>query len=340
MKKPVSALMLLLFLVLQIILTKLPTSHQVQGTSWMTVTTEPGVLLQRPGQWYLVSPQQVYTLHATGVQITASGAPVHWMEVPEPSGQGIWRLALSPANVPLVGMGGIYPAPTGNQVLWLDPGSRMLYQSQPGSTAMSVLSPQLSAVQRVLWSPDGQAVAVYGTGPQGTGVYLWDRDQNILPVALPNQSATVTGLGFSRQQTVLAAFSNGQVIWQGHGVLPLPTLSSITLDSRRAELVGLTATQVIWWRPGKTEAFSRQDLKWNGPARFAANGQSFAVVGQTMNGNWHLVVYHHHHALQISLPYPESGPYYLDGFLGNHWILVTIPDGAHRGTYAWWVSGD
>jgi len=76
-----------------------------------------------------------------------------------------------------------------------------------------------------------------------------------------------------------------------------------------------------------------------GRAAFSANGQMAAILSQTMGGQWQLLTYADGQHLQISLLFDGKTTYYLLGFLGSHWIMVTVPSGEHAGTYAWWVQG-
>lgn len=339
MKRPVSLLLLLVFAAVQIYFAKVPLSHQVQGSSWIEVSPHAGGVVERQNQYYLVTPKMAYRLSANSVHITAKATSMNWMDVPEPSGQGVWHLALGPADLPLLGIGGpVYPAPDGQSVLWVDPSTHLVYRGGLGNDSLNRWSERLGSVTKILWAPDSQAVAVAGQGPNGYGVYAWDRDNNVSPVAIPNQALTVTGLGFSRRETVLASFSNGQVLWQGHGVVKLPPLNPVALAPTHAELIGMTANHVILWRAGKRREYSRPDLKWTGKPRFSADGQYTATLARTMGGDPRLLIYSSHHQWDISLPFGGHTHFQLLGFMGNHWALVTVPDGPHQGTYAWWVA--
>lgn len=317
---------------------KVPVAHQVQGSSWIEVTSEPGGLVTRQGAPYLVTPKTAYALSANGVHVTAKGHPLHWVDVPEPSGRGVWHLAMSSQNLPLVGIGApVYPSPNGQNVLWIDSGSRTPYLS-PSNGALGVLSNRVRDVKRAVWAPDSQAVAFVAVGPEGRGVYQWDRDHHLSTVAvLSHTSVKVTGLGFGPQQTVLASFNNGRVVWQGHGTLPLPKLQSLALDPSQPSVVGLTPNHVVFWNSGHVGKFKRPDMKWIGKPRFSQNGQYAAVLAQSMGGEKSLLLYSGSTHLSVSMPFGRKAAYHLLGFIGSHWALVTVASGVHRGTYAWWV---
>lgn len=342
MKRPVSLLLLLVFAAVQIYFARVPLSHQVQGSSWIEVSRQPGGMVQRQGLYYLVTPRQSYRLTANQVHIIAEKKSLNWVDVPEPSGAGVWRLAVGPAALPLVGIGGpVYPSPNGQSVIWIDPATRLGYLSENGTGGLSRLSDKIGSVRQVLWAPDSQAVGLVGQGPHGEGAYLWDQDHNVNPLVLPTDGLTITSLGFSAADALLASLSNGKVLAQGRGTLPIPALSPLFLDTSHADVLGETANNVIFWNNGRELLTSRPDLKWEGRAVFSADGQRAAILSQTIAGQWELLTYdaQNRQHLEISLPFAEHAEYHLLGFLGSHWILVTVPSGPHRGTYAWWVQG-
>lgn len=339
MKRPVTLLFLLVFAAVQIYFAKIPLSHQVQGSSWIEVSSEAGGMVERQGQYYLVTPASTYHLTANQVHITADKKPINWVDVPEPSGTGVWKLAVGPASLPMVGLGGpVYPAPDGQSVIWVDPATHLGYVSVNGASGLRRLSPKMGSLSQVLWAPDSQAVGLAGQGPQGSGAYVWDRDGNLSALALPSAGLSVTGLGFSQKNVLLAKMSNGRVLMQGHGIVPLPAMHPLYLAKNHADMLGETANRVIFWRNGKTLRVDRPDLKWVGRAAFSEDGKRAAILSKTMGGEWRLLTYGDGGHLEISLPYAHA-PYHLLGFLGSHWILVTVPSGDHAGTYAWWVQG-
>ncbi|PSR22256.1 MAG: hypothetical protein C7B45_07755 [Sulfobacillus acidophilus] len=340
MKRPVSLLLLLVFTAIQIYFAQVPVSHQVESSTWIEVSPHAGGLVERQQHYYLITVNATYRLQANQVHITAQKHRLTWVDVPEPSGMGVWKLAVGPSAIPLVGLGGpVYPAPNGQSVLWVDPRTRLAYLSQPTVSGLRRLSPELGSVTGALWAPDSQALGLVGQGPQGTGAYLWDRDGNLSAVALPSGQLRIAALGFARNNVLLAALNNGRVLYQGKGLVPLPALSPIYLDKGHADILGETANDVIFWTAGRRLTFLRPDLKWMGQAVFSRNGQIAAVLSQTIGGQWRLLTYTTHQHLEISMPFAKDTRYRLLGFLGDHWILVTVPDGPHMGTYAWWAQG-
>ncbi|MHB1611668.1 MAG: hypothetical protein ACYCT0_08275 [Sulfobacillus sp.] len=340
MKRPMTLFLLLVFAAVQIYFAKLPISHQVQGSTWIDVGKVPGGLVRREGEYYLVGAEKAFQLHANGVHITMSPVSLSWMDIPQPSGQGIWHLALGAQMIPLVGIGGlVYPAPNGQSVIWVDQGTARAYVSSPATGALNPLDPGLVGVKRALWAQDSHALALLGQGPNGAGLYVWDGDHNLVPVILPNGTAQIAQFGFTRKEAVVAVLNTGRVVWQGHGLIQsLPALNPVAVASEHASVLGMTANQVIFWHDGQKISSSRPDEIWQGAPRFSSNGEMAAILARTMDGQQKLLLYGLHHHWAISVPYPNT-PYHLIGFLGNHWVLVTVPSGNHAGTYAWWISG-
>lgn len=340
MKRPVSLLLLLVFAAVQIYFAKVPLSHQVQGSSWLEVSASAGGLVERQGRYYLIAPDALYHLTANQAHVTAQQESLNWVDVPEPSGSGVWKLAMGPSSLPLVGIGGpVYPSPDGQSVVWVDPATHLGYLSTAGANGLNHISAKLGSLTQVLWAPDSQAVGLAGQGPNGTGAYVWDQDGNLTAMALPSSRLTITGLGFSQSNRLLASLSNGRVLYQGRGIIDLPPLSPVYLSPMRADILGMTANQVVFWRNGQWSHFSRPDLKWVGRARFSPSGQWSAVLSQSMGKKWQLLIYGAKQHLEISLPFSSDAQYHLLGFVGNHWVLVTVPSGPHQGTYAWWIQG-
>ncbi len=339
MKRPVSLLLLFVFAAIQIYFAKVPLSHQVQGSSWIEVSRDAGGLVERQGHYFLVTPNKAYRLTANQAHITASKEGLQWVDVPEPSGTGVWKLGVGPASLPLVGLGApVYPSPDGQSVLWLDGATRMAYLSMGGQEGLRPLSPKIGSLSLALWAPDSQALGLFGQGPEGLGAYVWDRDGNVTPMALPSPGVRIRALGFSTDDRLLAAFNNGTVLYQGHGEVNLPKLSPIALAKNHADILGETANHVIFWRNGSEARFPRPDLKWVGKATFASDGQTAATLARSSAGGWELLIYGSQHHLDISLPFSKDTRYHLLGFVGSHWVLVTVPSGPHQGTYAWWVQ--
>jgi hypothetical protein len=340
MKRPVSLLLLLVFAAIQIYFARFPLAHQVQGSTWLEVCPAAGGMVERQGHYYLVTPEALYALHANGAHVTAQRSALSWVDVPEPSGAGVWKLAVGPAQVPLVGIGGpVYPAPDGQSIVWVDPRTRLGYLSADSADGMTLLSPALGRLTSVLWAPDSAALGIIGQGPDGFGAYLWDRDNNLTPMAIPSDGLAITGMGFSRDNLLLVALSTGQVLYQGRGVVPLPRLSPVFLDPNQAAILGETVRRVIFWRPTGRLTYWRPDVRWVGRAMFGADGEEAAVLAHGMENGWELLIYGMNGHWEVSLPFARDTTYDLLGFLGNHWVLVSVPTGPHQGTYAWWIQG-
>ncbi|NMP23847.1 hypothetical protein [Sulfobacillus harzensis] len=340
MKRPVSLLLLFVFAAIQIYFARVPLSHQVQGSSWIEVSRQAGGLVERQGRYYLVTPTDAFHLSANQAHITATKDRLSWVDVPEPSGAGVWKLAVGPSSLPLVGVGApVYPAPDGQSVLWIDGSTRIGYLSMNGEDGMRPISSKMGSIQSAVWAPDSQALGVAGQGPQGFGAYIWDRDGNLTPMALPSPGIGIAALGFSQDDRLLVGLKNGKVLYQGRGVVSLPPLSPLALAKNHADILGETANNVIFWQNGTASRYPRPDLKWVGRVAFSADGHTAATLSQSVSGGWHLLIYGSKQHLEISLPFAKDAEYHLVGFLGSHWILVTVPSGPHHGTYAWWVQG-
>lgn len=338
MKRPVTLMLLVVFAAVQLYFAKVPITHQVQGSTWIKVASGPKTLAQRQNHYYLVGKSHAQQLVANGVHITAKPHSINWVDVPEPSGQGIWHLAMGPNSLPLIGTGGpLFPAPNGQGVAWLDTQHGRLYYSAPARNALSLLSSKISRISHVLWAPDSQAIALEGRGPQGQGLYTWDFDNILKPAIIPGKQVSITQFGFSRQETLLAALSTGQVLWQGHGLVKLPRLSHIALSSHNAALIGLTPNHVVYWHHNQKISSARPNLKWIGHGDFSPNGNRAAIIGQSSLHNDHLLIYGGPHPLSISLPFSQTTAK-IAGFVGSHWVLVNIPTGPHQGTYGWWIN--
>lgn len=341
MKRPISLLLLFVFAAMQIYFGHGALTHGVQGSAWTLVSRQAGGMVQRQGQYYLVTPTESFRLQVSPGGVAAQRSGLNWIDVPEPSGAGVWKLALGPSALPLVGIGGpVYPSPDGASVVWVDPATRLAYLSTTGDLGLNRLSRKLGPVSTAIWAPNSSQLAVAGTGPQGPGAYVWSRSGGVKAVAVPGAPLAVTALGFTARHDLMAALNNGRVIEQQRGLLALPVLSPLYLDNGRADILGETPEHAIFRSEGRNQVWNRPDLKWVGRAAFSAGGQRAAILSRTVGGQWKLLVYTADgiHTV-IALPYGKPASYQLLGFLTSHWIMVVVPDGAHAGTYAWHLSG-
>ncbi len=341
MKRPVSVFLLFAFLVIQLYVAKIPSAHQVQTTSWLAVSSEPGGLVYRNGEYYLVTPNAAFQLQSTGISINARSAGLQWIEVPEPSGVGAWQMALTRQQVPLVGIGGaVFPAPNASSALWIDSGSHQLYFSQPPISAMQSVASNLRNIKKVVWASDAESAAIWGQGRAGWGIYLWTRANHTYPAVIPTSGEQISNFGIVRNQTVVVALNNGKLVEQGHGLIPLPVMEQVRVSRNHPAALGRTANQAIFWSAGHGHKYTvARNLKWVGVPRFSKNGIMSATLAQNFQGTWHLLLYGNHEHLDIRMPFSNVHEYHLLGFIGNHWVLVTVPKGPHQGTYAWWING-
>ncbi len=340
MKRPVSLVLLLSFLVAQLYVSKVPQAHQVQTSSWLAVTSQPGGLVYRNENYYLVTGHGALLLESTGISIKSHQRGLNWVEVPEPSGAGAWQMALANGEIPLLGIGApVYPAPNGSSAMWIDPGNHQLYYSRPPLSDRRLVNTNLRKVKKVVWAQDAESAAILGEGPQGAGVYLWTRANRIYPAIIPSSGQQISNFGISRNQIVTAALNNRQLFVQGHGKINLPSMRQLRVSSHYFAALGRTSSQVFFWINGKIHHYPVSSrLKWAGIPRFAKGGTTSAVLDQNPHGTWQLSLYSHRQFLAVRMPFSHVSEYHLLGFMGQHWVLVTIPHGNHRGTYAWWVN--
>ncbi len=340
MKRPFSMFFLLMFAILQIYLVKSPSSRQVQTTSWLTVSAKAGGLVGRNGTYYLVTPHESMKVVANGAHIAVHAGPLNWVDVPEPSGAGVWHVAMNAARIPLVGIAGaVYLAPNGTKALWVDTGTRQLYFSQPPLAAMQPVQESLGDVRKVVWAPDGDSAAILGRAGSGTGIYLWAHGHTLQSVLILQKGLQVTNFGVTRTQSVVAALADGKVWWQGHGVAALPAMRQLRVSSQHAAALGMSSSRVLFWESGHTRRYPiPSHVKWVGVPRFSQDGQFAAILSQSSQGIWHLLMYGERRSLDVRMPFDGALEYHLLGFVGEHWILVTVPSGPHQGTYAWWVT--
>jgi hypothetical protein len=340
MRRPVSLLLLFAFVLTQLYVAKVPEAHQVQTTGWLAVTRQPGGLVCRNGNYYLVTPDAAIQLRSTGIGISSHERPLNWVDVPEPSGAGVWQVALTTGNIPLLGIGGpVYPSPNADSALWIDPGNRQLYFSQPALSDRHSLSTNLTQVKKIVWAQDAESAAILGQGEQGWGIYVWTRANHIDPAFIPSRGQQIDNFGIIRNQTVTTALKNGQLMVQGRGRIRLPRLDQLRVSSHYFAALGRNSNQAFFWSGGKVHHYPvSSHLKWVGVPRFSKGGTISATLAQNLQGTWSLLMYGNRQFLEVRMPFSQVSEYHLLGFMGDHWILVTIPEGSHRGTYAWWVN--
>ncbi len=336
MKGKVALFFLMVFAAVQIYFARQPMAHQVVGSSWIQVSRHAGGVVERQQGYYLVANQRVYRLQANAVHITARPTNVVWEDIPQPTGQGIWRVAYTRQGVPVVGYGGqVFPSLDGTEVIWQDPISGALYRSQGMGSGLSPFASGLEDIGRVLWAPDGAAVAVEARGIEGFGVYVFDGDQSRTALIA---SAPLLGFGFSREETVLAALGQGRIVSQGHRSVQIPAMSPEYVDNGVASIWGIHQSESILWDQGKMRDRKRPDVNFVGSAQFSQNGMEVAILAKTSDQHAELYLDGTKHQWSLRLPYDVAvNQYHLEGFVGNRWVLVGIDSGPDQGTYAWWV---
>lgn len=334
MRRPVTWLLLLLFAVAELYPVRANTRPAAAVSQWVTVSAEAGGLLSRDGRYYLVTPSTIQELRPGAETVRAvSAATVSWMDVPEPSGQGVWRVALGPRHRPLAGVGGpVFISPDGHSVLWLDPGTGTLYFSKSPLDRLGPGPGGIQSVASVRWDPDGVAAAIRGVGAQGAGIYLWKPGGLTVPAYVPGGGTAISDFTLGRQGALLVATAGGGVVWPGREPVSLPAFSTLALAHDHAALLGLTPERVVLWHRGVVFSGPRPDLKWEGAVRFSADGNRAAVLARSSLGTPYLLVYAKTGAAKIPVPF---GSGQLIGFAGNQWVLMTVAGAGHHGVYAY-----
>lgn len=336
MKGKATLFFLMLFAALQIYFAREPVVHQVVGSTWTAVSRHPGRLVEREQQYYLIEPRQVYHVRANSVHLGLRSIPVTWEDVPQPTGQGIWKVAYTLSGIPLFGTGGrVYPSSAGSAVIWQAGGQGELYESARLGAPVHAFASGLSNVRRVLWAPDGAAVAIQAMGSKGPGIYVLDGDRNATPI-IPESA--ILDFGFTDREAVLAALDHGAILWQGHAAVRLPRLDPIYVDNGLASVWGVHDHQSVLWLDSATRQRPSPDQRFFGAAQFSSSGAEVAVLAD-QGSRSDLYLDGTKHQLSVRLPYDlPITDYHLAGFVGNHWVLVSITHGIHQGTFGWWVN--
>jgi hypothetical protein len=337
MKRKVTLFFLLMFASVQMYFAHHPVTHQVVGSTWIEVSGRAGRLVERQQQYFLATNRKIYRIRANSVHVWAKAVAVNWEEVPQPSGRGVWKVAYTRQGIPLIGAGGpVYPSTDGTEVIWRDPASGSLYESARVGDGLVPFASQLRVIQKVVWAPDGAAVAIQADGPEGSGIYVYDGDANASPVIV---SFPVLDYGFTREETVLAALSHGVLVWQGHPNRQVPLMHPVYVDNGVASVWGVHGKETLFWQEGRVRPRPRPDVNFIGAAQFSENGSTVAVLARSASGHSELYLDGTDGQLSLRLPYDvPTADLRLEGFVGNRWVLASVLNGPHRGTYAWWVN--
>lgn len=341
MKRKVTLFFLLLFAAVQIYFAKRPLAHQVAGSSWIQVTHATGGLVARQGTYYVVGADALFRLKASSVRIEAEPVPVTWEEVPQPAGGGVWKVAYTDRGVPLTGSGGpVMPSPDGHQVIWQDPRTGRLFESGGLGSSLTPLKMPVRRVKRLLWAPDGAALAVLGTGPHGEGLYVYDGDRTLTLVLRGPQAQAIRAFGFTREETLVVALANGSLWWQGHPEAPLGYTGPVYVDNGSAAAWGLKEGQTLWWQAGTSRLRTAPVIRFEGSAQFSPQGGEVAVLAEEGPKETAVYIEGTDGQSTVRLPFDLAAQAYrLLGFVGRHWILVEVTGGEHAGIYGWWTNG-
>jgi hypothetical protein len=323
-RRPVTALLLMVFMALELYLAHGRVDIATAG-GMRRLLPEPTGVAQVSGRTYLVGERQVWQLTGTdGASITP--IPTRWVDVPQPSGQGIWRVLLGADHVPLVGLGGpVYTSPTGRTTLWIDPGTRSLYRSHGVGALHAAAS--LTGVMAVRWKPGGAAALVYGQGPEGTGIYEVKDSQNPR-LMLATGGTPVMSFGITRGGAVLAALSTGQVVEAGASA-PILTAKPVWVGQNGTVLGFLPHDRAVLASPGHSLSLTVPAVPVSAP-RFVPGGTPVAAYIAQVGRTPELVVVTRAGITTTKIP---GTPAEVTGFM-NHDVIVAVIGGAHAGTYA------
>jgi hypothetical protein len=322
MRRPITAWLLLLFLAAQLYGLSGRLVPTTAPEPYQKVTNVPTGLVHTDGQTYLIGESGAWTLTAAGGRVSLVPVNARWVDVPQPSGQGIWRVLATPSGIPLVGLGGpLYPEPTGQHTLWIDPGNHLAYISN-GVTDLTAIGGL--TVQQARWARQGGRAALYADGPDGVGIYLWV--EGATPsLVMATGAEPVTSLGIDTAGRAVAALANGQVWQQGH-TTPVWTGQKAYVASDGVVLGFLADGRAVWWRAGLRLAVNVPAVPTS-PPQFG-QGLLAAYIGQVGN-HAQLIEVIRSHVVVDGLP---GRTVHLVGFLGTD-PVVTVLDPKTAGTY-------
>ena len=325
MRRPVTSVLLLVFLVATLYVARplrapaaLPVAAPV-----LKVLPVPTVLVARHSGTYLVGERQAWQADEGGLRLRPIS--LHWLEIPEPSGAGVWQLAALPNGHTLFGLGGpVYPRPQRAETLLLDPGTRQLYEvtgaTLRGADPPAAVAPALR-VFGLRWATAGQFAVLVGAGPDGVGFYRWS----------PGGGTTWLGAAPSVAQWAalaepVAVSVAGDIWWFGHGRYALG-LSSAAVGPT-GTVLGFKGGKAVWWAAGRTARIHVPGLPLAMP-QFAQNGRSAAYVAQVGRASELVVVAE---SGVVALRVLPSGHAVATGWIGRR-VGVAVMTGSDAGTY-------
>ncbi|MCL8207123.1 MAG: hypothetical protein K6V97_03485 [Actinomycetia bacterium] len=324
MRRPVTLLLLLLFVAAELYgLRVLPTP--ASGSTWERLVASPAVVVTVEGHPFLLGAQDLWELRrGSDGQWTALARPLTWIDVPEPSGAGFWRVAETPDGRPLASAGApVFPAPHGSWVLWVDGGTRALYVSQGRTVVLQRVTPVV-AVETVRWNPTGTEALVAATGPEGRGVYRWAPGTGLVWTG-PAAAAPVASLDTGTPGSVVAVQVDGTVLAPGTG------MNGVRLDAAwvgpGGAVLGVRSGKLVRWTGERWATIPVPGLP-TAPPRFEAGTGRAAYVTRT-GGRSVLVVLDGTHAATVDCPGSDA---VVAGWVGSA-PVVAVLDGPNAGTY-------
>lgn len=329
MRRPVTALLLLVFLAVQIYLARPSAPPAVSSPGLVRILSVPTGVLTIGHSIYLVGSDQVFSVRGTGSHVVPQPVAAQWMDMPQPSGAGVWKVLVNGQGVPLLGLGGpVYTSPGGGRTLYVDPGSHTAYVGEGSGSPLTPVDPGSLAVDAVRWNAAGTAAALVGQGPEGPGIYRMNMTGQVsLAIATPGTMAT--SVGFDPAGGIVAALDSGQLAWEGHE-RTLPSLKPAWV-SPSGVVLGFRDGRAVWWVGGHTSVVRVPAMPISAP-RFRPGSQQAGYVAQVGRAS-ELVLLTAHRTTSVPLP---SGDAMVTGWLGSQ-VVVAILSGPNQGTYL--ISG-
>ncbi len=325
MRRPVTSLLLLVFLVATLYVARpvrapamLPATVPV-----LRVLAVPAVVVARHSGTYLVGERQAWQAGEGGLHLRPIS--LHWVEIPEPSGAGVWQLAELPNGHTLFGRGGpVYPRPQRAETLLLDPATRRLYEvtsaTVRGADPPAAVAPTVQ-VSGLRWAGAGQFAVLAGAGPDGAGLYRWSPDGGTTWLGAAPSAAQWAALA-----EPVAVSAAGDIWWLGHGRYALDLRSAAV--SRTGTVLGFRGDEAVWWADGRTTRIHVPGLPLAMP-QFAPNGRSAAYVAQGGRASELVVVAE---SGVVALRVLPGGYAVATGWIGRR-VGVAVMTGSDAGTY-------
>jgi hypothetical protein len=323
MRRPVTAWLLVTFLALQLYWAHGAMSRTATGPGFERVTVAPAGLVAVRGQTYLVGEQGAWTLTTRAGHVMLTSVAARWVDVPEPSGHGVWRVLATSAGVPLVGLGGpVLPNPATPLTLWVDAGTHQAYLSQ----GIGSLTPIAGlTVTRARWSADGAVAVFYGDGPEGLGIYEWSLATG-LAFVMTTGSVPVDNLGVTAGHAVVAALGDGTVWIEGVGH-PILKARPAFVSPAGTVLGFLRDGRAVWWT--NSQRLPVAVPAWPVDLPRFGSGLTAAYIAQVGRSR-KLVEIIGDRSYVENLP---GQPAHLVGFVGQEPVVTVLSGRTIQGTY-------